>query len=672
MSASRHSNRRRILLFLLLFLVLLYVSLPRLVSLWLPGALRPFGFEQLDLRLDRPGPRAAGVEHLDFLWHGPDGLALRLRLEHAEYRYADDSLNTDEADLEILSWPVSQESPAATAPLSAWPVLPVRSLQVQRLHIRFPLAGGLKVTDGRLKAQIAEDLTSSLVLYVNHGLPDELPGRFELKISPDGHLHVSAGLSRGKTTSFFTEATLDAPPADAPPFVWRIAGDLRPFYRWLNLNVPDNAQIQAKLKGQLPTDYAPEGLLTGLKIDGDLSVQAKNWQLPQGLAKDFSAAGKLAYDRGHGQLELTSERVDALGVKLPAFAIDGRFERQPERVSGQATVSSSALSASIDADFDLKARAGSLRWRRLDGDLAGTLALVAANLPEAVRGIRIDQGRVRSTGSLGFRAKGEAWTLSPKLALNLRGVSGHVQALAFSGVDLDADLNSLTPLLAKASIEIDSLPLPAGIQLRALRGQARVSGSLAKPVVDAEAITAKTLGGSIALPAVHYVPGEPTLIPVHLDHLDFDALLRLADQEGLSGAGTVSGVLPVRWSPQGISLDEGAELKADGQGVLRYKPAAAEAIASGSQGSNIAMQALEDFRYKKMSVGVSYTPLGDYALKVALEGANPSLYNGYPIAFNLNLEGKLPGLLQAALLSGDFTQHLLKSLKDEEKHLKMP
>ena len=42
---------------------------------------------------------------------------------------------------------------------------------------------------------------------------------------------------------------------------------------------------------------------------------------------------------------------------------------------------------------------------------------------------------------------------------------------------------------------------------------------------------------------------------------------------------------------------------------------------------------------------------------------NPDLYNGYPIRFGLNINGKLPGLFRSALFSGDFNRHILEQLQ---------
>jgi Dicarboxylate transport len=67
--------------------------------------------------------------------------------------------------------------------------------------------------------------------------------------------------------------------------------------------------------------------------------------------------------------------------------------------------------------------------------------------------------------------------------------------------------------------------------------------------------------------------------------------------------------------------------------------------------------------YQRLAAGLDYLADGRYRLRLRLEGHNPELYQGHPIDFNLNVNGELPGLLQGALLSGDFNTYLLKQLQ---------
>jgi hypothetical protein len=51
---------------------------------------------------------------------------------------------------------------------------------------------------------------------------------------------------------------------------------------------------------------------------------------------------------------------------------------------------------------------------------------------------------------------------------------------------------------------------------------------------------------------------------------------------------------------------------------------------------------------------LSFDEGAHYQIQLKLTGANPELYNGYPIAFTLNLNGTLPEQYINWLLSDDF------------------
>ncbi len=82
----------------------------------------------------------------------------------------------------------------------------------------------------------------------------------------------------------------------------------------------------------------------------------------------------------------------------------------------------------------------------------------------------------------------------------------------------------------------------------------------------------------------------------------------------------------------------------------------------GVAGSNIGLQALENFQYQDFSGTVDYQSDGTYQIAIRLEGENPDLYGGHPIVFNLNISGSLPELFEALFITGDFEESILKQI----------
>ena len=61
----------------------------------------------------------------------------------------------------------------------------------------------------------------------------------------------------------------------------------------------------------------------------------------------------------------------------------------------------------------------------------------------------------------------------------------------------------------------------------------------------------------------------------------------------------------------------------------------------------LTVNALEDFRYDSLSIGIDQPEDGALTLAIGLEGANPAVLDGYPFRFNINLSGELAPILEA-------------------------
>jgi hypothetical protein len=119
--------------------------------------------------------------------------------------------------------------------------------------------------------------------------------------------------------------------------------------------------------------------------------------------------------------------------------------------------------------------------------------------------------------------------------------------------------------------------------------------------------------------------------------------------EDLSGEGSLSGTLPVPLSGAEVVI-KGGELKAEGPGGLRYRPGETpEALQAGGEGVDLLLQALENFRYETLRLTIDGRTDAEMDVGLHIAGANPELYDGYPIEFNLNLEGALANVLRSGL-----------------------
>jgi hypothetical protein len=133
------------------------------------------------------------------------------------------------------------------------------------------------------------------------------------------------------------------------------------------------------------------------------------------------------------------------------------------------------------------------------------------------------------------------------------------------------------------------------------------------------------------------------------ERLQLNQIFALAQLDGLTGEGTMHGTLPITVSGSEATIT-GGELVSDRPGWVRYRPdEAPAALQAGGENVNLLLQALENFRYEELRLTIDGRTDGDMDVGLHLAGANPDLYGGHPIEFNLNLEGALADVVRAGL-----------------------
>jgi hypothetical protein len=97
---------------------------------------------------------------------------------------------------------------------------------------------------------------------------------------------------------------------------------------------------------------------------------------------------------------------------------------------------------------------------------------------------------------------------------------------------------------------------------------------------------------------------------------------------------------------------------------VRYRPdQAPAALQAGGENVNLLLQALENFRYKELRLSINGRTDGEMDVGLHIAGANPNLYDGYPIEFNLNLEGALANVLRAGLTGYQIPQRIREQMQ---------
>jgi hypothetical protein len=252
------------------------------------------------------------------------------------------------------------------------------------------------------------------------------------------------------------------------------------------------------------------------------------------------------------------------------------------------------------------------------------------------------------------------WDGDTTSAMTLRGagIKGRYEQLDFTDLDIELTSQDVFGADYDVRINIEQAKVAGEIMI----SDAGINFRWRDDAIELTAASLHILGGGFAIqPTILRLESKEHRLSVSVAGLDFGQVLAMIDQPGLSGSGRLSGMIPLAFVGDGIEIKD-AELHSTVPGTLRYRVGENAAAPI----DNIALQALQDFRYDTMKIQINYEPDGAYRIRLRLEGRNPDLYNGYPIAFNLNLSGELPSLLRDGILRGNFGEQILKDIQSDQ------
>ena len=207
-------------------------------------------------------------------------------------------------------------------------------------------------------------------------------------------------------------------------------------------------------------------------------------------------------------------------------------------------------------------------------------------------------------------------------------------------------------LWANGPIFIEALDLAGGIDITNIRFELELESI---EHFELKNLYAEVFDGHIELGSLQFLENRIEDTAVDLSHINLSQLLAYADIDGLDGTGFLDISLPVGSDSTGIHITDGV-FGSTGPGRLAYTK-------EGLAGSNIGMQAMENFQFKDLSGTLNYQSDGAYLMAIRLDGKNPDLYGGHPVVFNLNINGSLPALFEAMFITGSFEESILKEIK---------
>jgi len=292
--------------------------------------------------------------------------------------------------------------------------------------------------------------------------------------------------------------------------------------------------------------------------------------------------------------------------------------------------------------------------------LAKLLAVARIELPGS---IKLTDGNVSLHGKM---------TIDEKITARMDITGRDIDASMLGSRAMDADFSFNTTydetISANGLVSIEAIALAGDIDVTNIKADLQLVNT---DTYRMKNLYAGLFDGQLKLNRLQLSNNKLQDTTAELSHISLGRLLEYADFDGLKGSGSLDMSLPVSTDQTGINIRNGF-FRSTVPGYLAYtkdkvRPGPGTgregALGYGVAGSNIGMQALENFQYQDLSGEINYQSDGNYQIKVHLEGNNPDLYEGHPVVFNLNINGSLPELFEALFITGDFEEAILKEIR---------
>lgn len=304
-----------------------------------------------------------------------------------------------------------------------------------------------------------------------------------------------------------------------------------------------------------------------------------------------------------------------------------------------------SLGASIGIDYDLEAASGKAMIREGFVDFGRrklSQRIAAWSYPwDVVAGKWVLVADLEWTAAPdGMRYRGQS-------THRIEGLAGFYNDIGMAGMatTLTADIDSTKPMLIEpATIRIELIDV--GVPIKNVTADVALDAASLAATVNA--LSGAVVGGRFSIdPFTYSYSATRNDLQVHLERVQPQFMVDLAEFENLKITGTMSGMLPVAIIENAVRIENGRLTNDPPGGVIRYKGADAAAGASSNAQLAVVTGALSNFVYNSLTARVDYTETGDLKLGMRLEGTNPDRDPTQPIILNLNVDNNIPQMLRS-------------------------
>jgi hypothetical protein len=353
--------------------------------------------------------------------------------------------------------------------------------------------------------------------------------------------------------------------------------------------------------------------------------------------------------------------LDVSPWELPETEWTTTFAASQSGVNADVRIATQAQGVLIAATVEQPLNAGQGTLRATIGPIVFNgaerrLSKLVGGLPAS---IEITEGQVAATldaawsGGMGSPAQAFQLT-SGNATISADKLSAQYQEYRARGISSTVVVHAqgLESIVTTRPAPISIASVQTGVEVTNVTTTVQGSWTLSQnlPSLEIKEFRCNLFGGTVTSPGLALDLANPIAqTTVSLRDLDLAKILSVEQNQSLHGTGTLDGTVPVSITQAGVTVKDGVVAALPPGGIIRYGAAleSSKAISETSSQLHLVTQALNNFHYTLLRVGVDYADSGTLLLSARLEGRNPDLKKIPPVNFNLTVQEHIPTLLKS-------------------------
>ncbi|NRA84974.1 MAG: YdbH domain-containing protein, partial [Gammaproteobacteria bacterium] len=225
--------------------------------------------------------------------------------------------------------------------------------------------------------------------------------------------------------------------------------------------------------------------------------------------------------------------------------------------------------------------------------------------------------------------------------------------------DWQCEMQLTSQFSADCQLESRVNEIDAGIVLSKVNANYRFYTELGKSKLEVKKLNGQIFSGLFELTPLLVTDFDKVDFIVKLKNIKLGEIIELQNQPGIKVTGLLKGILPLQYSAQGFTVDQGIieSQNAGGHIEIKNNPTINQLRLSQPQ-LIFVLDALEDLTYSKLSSSINYQSDGWADIKVSIHGSNPDIER--PIEFNYSHQENLLQLMKSLQIGDQISKQLEK------------